>query len=258
MIASVGPMSGTAKRCPTRPMPVRPTARPTTAEMIGMPMATIDPNASVRMIIATTIPTSSLLSVAGVDSSEPIEPPAATSMPSGSAGFSAASRTACASSSSRSALDTSRSTGMKAVFSSSETVPVAWSPKGLGALTTSGRPWIAFAAWLIAFSLSLAVSLPESTWKTIGFWPFCWGGKRSASRSVAFWLPVPGRSTLLLVSAPTREMATTNTTRMTTHASSTHSRWAAIQRPSRYRNPAKPHPATGAASRATRYRFILS
>ena len=136
MIASVVPTSGTAKRCPTRPMPVRPTARPTTAEMIGMPMATIDPNARVRMIIATMIPMSSLLSVAGVDSSEPIEPPAATSMPSGSAGFSAASRTACASSSSRSALEMSRSTGMKAVFSSSETVPVGWSPKGLGALTT--------------------------------------------------------------------------------------------------------------------------
>ncbi len=104
---------------------------------------------------------------------------------------------------------------------------------GLGALTTSGIPWIAFAAWLIAFSLSLSVIFPESTWKTIGLVPFCWGGNWSARRSVAFWLPVPGRSTLLLVSAPTREMATTNTTRMTTHASSTHSRWAAIQRPTR-------------------------
>jgi hypothetical protein len=120
MVASVGAMSGMPKRWPNRPMPARPTTSPTMAEMIGMPMATIEPNARVRMIIAATIPTSSLLSVSGVESSEPIEPPAATWIPRGSAGFSAASSTAWASSSSRSALEMSRSTGMNAVVSSSE------------------------------------------------------------------------------------------------------------------------------------------
>jgi hypothetical protein len=47
-------------------------------------------------------------------------------------------------------------------------------------------PWIALAAWLIAFALSLSESFPDSTWKTIGLLPFCWGGKRSARTSVAF------------------------------------------------------------------------
>ena len=37
----------------------------------------------------------------------------------------------------------------------------------------------------------------------IGFEPFCRGGKPASSRSVAAWLPVPGSSTLLFVSAPT-------------------------------------------------------
>ena len=42
--------------------------------MIGIPIATIVPNAKLRMIIAATIPTSSLLSVSGLESSDPIEP----------------------------------------------------------------------------------------------------------------------------------------------------------------------------------------
>ncbi len=120
MIASVGAMSGTPNRCPTSPITDRPTSRPTTADRIGMPIATMLPNARLRMTIATMIPTSSLLSVSGVESSEPMEPPAATSMPRGLAGFSAASSTAWDSSSSRSADEIDSRTGMKAVFSSFE------------------------------------------------------------------------------------------------------------------------------------------
>ena len=37
----------------------------------------------------------------------------------------------------------------------------------------------------------------------IGLEPFCWGGNPACSRSVAAWLPVPGRLTLLSVLAPT-------------------------------------------------------
>ena len=89
-------MSGTPTRWPIRPMPIRPTTRPTTAVMMGIPIATIVPNAKVRMIIAATMPTSSLLSVSGFDSSDPIEPPAATSIPVPRTARSAASRIALA------------------------------------------------------------------------------------------------------------------------------------------------------------------
>jgi hypothetical protein len=59
-----------------------------------------------------------------------------------------------------------------------------------------------------------SVSLPEVTAKTIGFVPFCCGGKRSCSRSVASWLPVPGRDTLLLVRAPSLPTAPKTMTSM--------------------------------------------
>jgi hypothetical protein len=94
-------------------------------------------------------------------------------------------------------------------------------------------PWIALAAWLIAFALSLSESFPDSTWKTIGLLPFCWGGKRSARTSVAFWLFVPGRLRSLLVSAPMRETARANATTRPTQTSRTRTRWSAIHRPIR-------------------------
>ncbi len=93
MVASVGAMSGTPTRWPIRPMPIRPTISPTTAEMIGIPMATMVPKARLRMIIATAIPTSSLLSVSGLESSDPIEPPTAMSViPAARRGFEPMSR----------------------------------------------------------------------------------------------------------------------------------------------------------------------
>ena len=51
------------------------------AVTIGIPIATIVPNVRVRMIIAATIPITSLDSVSAGDSSVPIGPPAATCMP---------------------------------------------------------------------------------------------------------------------------------------------------------------------------------
>jgi hypothetical protein len=78
-------------------------------------------------------------------------------------------------------------------------------------------------AWT-AFLFSSSVSLPVPTSKTIGFTPFCWGGKRSSRRSLTSWLPVPGRDSTLLVCAPTAATAaptpraTTSQMPMTTRA----------------------------------------
>ena len=68
------------------PINERPTRRPTTAETIGMLMATSVPKVKARMIIAARSPTTSLLSVAGSDSSLPTGPPTATAIPAFSAG----------------------------------------------------------------------------------------------------------------------------------------------------------------------------
>src|SRR6478735_10594906 len=55
---------------------------------------------------------------------------------------------------------------------------------------------------------AVSVSAPVDTWKTIGFAPFCCGGKRSSRRSLASWLPVPGSARSLLVWAPNVATAT--------------------------------------------------
>src|SRR5436190_3255341 len=66
-----------------------------------------------------------------------------------------------------------------------------------------------------------SVTLPARVWKTSGLLPFCCGGKRAVSRSVAAWLSVPGNFRLLLVLLPKLREAATSTTRRTTHAART-------------------------------------
>ena len=128
-MASVAPVSGTATRCPIRPMDASAKASPTTAVMIGMPIAIRLPSTRVRMNIAQRMPTTSLLSVAWSDSSVPIAPAASTWMPADDAG-SVASKTLLAISSSSSDDPTSSSTGANAVCLSSESSP-AVSPASL-------------------------------------------------------------------------------------------------------------------------------
>ena len=93
---------------------------------------------------------------------------------------------------------------MNAVFLSFESPAEPCWVNGLGALTTSGSFARSLAAVLMAVLRAPLSSVPDGTWKTIGFLPFCCGGNRSASRSVARWLSVPGRLRSLVVSAPTR------------------------------------------------------
>ncbi len=133
-MASVAPVSGTAIRCPIRPMLASANASPTTAVMIGIPIAIRLPSTRVRMNIAQRMPTTSLLSVAWSDSSVPIDPAASTWMPADDAG-SVASKTLLAIASSRSADPTSSSTGANAVFLSSESSPAVW-PELLSGLVT--------------------------------------------------------------------------------------------------------------------------
>ncbi len=108
-------MVGTVVKCPSRPIRESPPRRPSTAETIGIPIATSVPKVKARMIIAAVNPTISLLSVAGSESSLPICPLAATFIPALRAG-SAASRYDCASSCVISEFGTLRSTAMNAVL----------------------------------------------------------------------------------------------------------------------------------------------
>ena len=215
-------------------MPISPTTSPTTAVTIGMPIATMVPNARLRMIMASTIPTSSLLSVAGFDRSDPTVPPAAMSvMPAARRGRDAMSRISWAFSSVRSALPMSSRTGMKAVLPSLESCPVPCWLKGLGALTTSCVLARAAADLLTASLYVASLSLPDGARKTIGFLPFCWGGNFSARTSVAAWLSVPGRLRSLVVFAPNRPTRPINAMAISAHATITRSRWPATHLPTR-------------------------
>ncbi len=73
IVARVAPVSGIATRCPISPTVASAIPRPTTAEMIGIPIATRLPRTSVRMNIAARMPTSSLLSVGCSESSLPMD-----------------------------------------------------------------------------------------------------------------------------------------------------------------------------------------
>ena len=99
-------------------------------------MATNVPNVKARMTIAVAMPITSLLSVAGSESSLPTWPPAATSMPARLAG-SAVSSIRWAISSVSSSLPMLSSTGMNAICPSLLICDPLRSPKGLGAVSTS-------------------------------------------------------------------------------------------------------------------------
>ena len=89
---------------------------------IGVPIAIRLPKTSARITIAETLPMSSLSPVSGDESTEPIDPPTATSMPALVAGC-VASRMAWASRSVMKPESTLSSTGMKAIRSSSDNKP---------------------------------------------------------------------------------------------------------------------------------------
>src|SRR4051794_7082241 len=78
---------------------------------------------------------------------------------------------------------------------------------------------------------------------TIGLAPFCCGGNSSCSRSLASWLPVPGRERSLLVTAPTMRTAPTARTSITNQTPITISGRRAQSIPSRCKRRAtKPSP----------------
>ena len=233
MVARVGAITGMSSRCPTTPIRLRAPASASTAVMIGIPIATTEPKAMVRITAATRRPITSLLAVSGFDSSLPTGPPAATASPAFCAGGSAASRTAWACSTVMSPEPTSISTEMKAIRPFLETCAAPCWLKGLIAFTTWGTLRIAVAASLIAFwFVPPSSSFPVGVEKTIGLRPFCCGGNSAASRSVARWLSVPGRLLLLDVSAPTTLTSATTPTTARTQAPRTNKRWAATNRPS--------------------------
>ena len=68
---SVGPTVGTSIPCPSSPIALSPTASPTIAVAIGSAIALTVPNVNSRMITAAAIPTSSLYSIAGLDTACP-------------------------------------------------------------------------------------------------------------------------------------------------------------------------------------------
>src|SRR3954469_23539078 len=98
---------------------------------------------------------------------------------------------------------------------------------------------------LIACLYLSSVSLPDLMSKTIGLAPFCWGGNFAFSRSVASWLPVPGRETSLLVDAPNLPTAPKTTTSSTTQRPMTSSGLRAQDNPSRCSRRATEPPQPG-------------
>jgi hypothetical protein len=115
----------------------RAVARPSTAVMMGMPIATRLPKVRARISMAASSPMTSLLSVGDLDRTPPRLPPTATWMPAFRAGAVVASR-ASASSSVTSPLGMSSSTGVNAVVPSLLTSPEALLANGSGAEATWG------------------------------------------------------------------------------------------------------------------------
>jgi hypothetical protein len=112
-------------------------ARPSTAVMMGMPIATRLPKVRARISMAASSPMTSLLSVGDLDRTPPRLPPTVTSTPAFRAGAVVA-RIESASSSVRSPLGMSSRTGVKAVFASLLTSPEAALANGSGAEATCG------------------------------------------------------------------------------------------------------------------------
>ena len=144
------------------------------------------------------------------------------------------------------------STVMNAVRLSLEICPAPRCENGLCAEKVSGRAFIALNESWIACLLSESVTFsPPGARKTIGFWPFCWGLKRSASRSDASWLPVPGSSRLFEVFDPNSFTRAVLPANRTTQAPSTTHLWWAANNPNRCSARAKrsrsgSHPASSA------------
>ena len=112
-------------------------ARPSTAVMMGMPIATRLPKVSARISMAASRPMTSLLSVGDLDKTPPRLPPTLTSTPAFWAGAVVA-RMESASSSVTSPLGMSSRTGVNAVFASLLTSPEALLANGSGAEATCG------------------------------------------------------------------------------------------------------------------------
>jgi hypothetical protein len=177
MVASVGPVVGMATRWPNSPTAASPIPSPTTAVTMGRPIATRLPSTRLRISIAVTIPTSSLCSVPSADRVDPIEPPAAVSIPALRAG-SAASITRPAMASVRSPEPMFSSTGANAVCSSFDNSPAVFPSllTGLVTLNTCCCLRMALTDAVTACLFALSVSLPCCTSKTIWLTPFCCGG----------------------------------------------------------------------------------
>ena len=199
-----------------------------------MPIATTVPNVSVRISIAARMPIRSLVDVSFGERVEPIEPPPSTCIPAFSPG-SAAFITRCASSSVSSfELMLEQHRDERRSCRPWRPAPAPSWLNGLVALWTKAIFLIALYESVIACLLAESVTLPLVTLKMIGFDPFCCGGNPASSRSVASWLPVPGRSTLLLVSAPTCLTTSVTPAAAAIQIRSTITGWAATSLPRRY------------------------
>ena len=96
IVARVGATVGTANTWPSSRMIASVSISPTIASRIGSSIDAMVPNVSERITIAAMIPTSSLLSVEGLEIFWPSCPPVSTCRPAALAGA-AASTIACAS-----------------------------------------------------------------------------------------------------------------------------------------------------------------
>ena len=177
IVATVWAMSGTAIRCPIRP--IRPSAvvRPITAPPIGMPIATTVPNVSVRISIAARMPIRSLVDVSLGESVEPIEPPPLDLHPGLRPGFGGVHHPLrlFLGELVRADAEQHRDERGLAVLRDLAACP-SWL-NGLVALWTKPIFLIALYESVIACLLAESVTLPLVTLKMIGFEPFCCGGK---------------------------------------------------------------------------------
>jgi len=158
--------------------------KPTSAVTTGMPAAARAPKVNARMIIAATMPISSLRLDLVSDSLTPRTPPASTWMPARRAA-SAPAITPAASSRVTWPPFTSRSTWATAVLPSALMSISAPREKGLMTLETWAVRAMSPSDTSTARWLAASVSVPREVWKTIALWPFCCGGNSRLRRSEA-------------------------------------------------------------------------
>ena len=93
---------------------------------------------------------------------------------------------------------------MIAVLPSLLRAPPPATSVGPATAATSGSDFPAAMPFAIACSLAgVSRLLLPAAWTTTGLEPLLWDGKRSLSRSVAFWLPVPGSESVSASCEPT-------------------------------------------------------